>query len=419
MLVFNLAIGLLLSFIYHQYGDASLGRARDHPQHAVARVPEPAGAFGNRLLGIVLAHESRRAAEAESARQTSMLMEEIEAHKRTDAALQKAKETAEAANVAKTRYIVGMSHEVRTPLNSIFGYAQLLERGIAGPSDNAIRVIRRSAEHMTSLIDGLLDISLKIENGLLRLNRDMVQLPEFLDQIVDMFRPHAGAKGIEFRYSRAGHLPRLRAHGRKAAAPDPDQPALERRRSTPRKASSASRCGVAAGRRTSRSPTPASASSPRTWSAYSSHSSAVAPRMCDRCPAPGWASRSRSCSRKSWAQRSPSTCRARLAKAPRVLGALLLSSDQRAIQLAPRKPPSAAAGKRAYAQFTTTITGISPAPPTSRLSQRGQRRPAHDHADRQRLPPRVSPRTCSFAASTPAPSRSISAWRSAGRARRR
>ena len=148
---------------------------------------------------IVLAHESRRAAEAESARQTSMLMEEIEAHKRTDAALQKAKEVAEAANVAKTRYIVGMSHEIRTPLNSIFGYAQLLERGIAGPSDNAIRVIRRSAEHLANLIDGLLDIS-KIENGMLRLNRDKVQLPEFLDQIVDMFRLQAGAKGIEFRY---------------------------------------------------------------------------------------------------------------------------------------------------------------------------------------------------------------------------
>jgi CheY-like chemotaxis protein/anti-sigma regulatory factor (Ser/Thr protein kinase) len=67
-------------------------------------------------------------------------------------------------------------------------------------------VIRRSAEHMTSLIDGLLDIS-KIESGLLRLNRDSVQLPEFLDQIVDMFKPHAGAKGIEFRYSRPEHLP--------------------------------------------------------------------------------------------------------------------------------------------------------------------------------------------------------------------
>ena len=75
--------------------------------------------------------ESRRAAEAESARQTSMLMEEIEAHQRTDAALQRAKEIAEAANVAKTRYFVGISHEIRTPLNSISGYAQLMERNPA------------------------------------------------------------------------------------------------------------------------------------------------------------------------------------------------------------------------------------------------------------------------------------------------
>ena len=206
MLVFNLAIGLLLSFIYHQYADTSFAEREIIRSTLWLVFLSLLVLSGIACWGIVLAHESRRAAEAESARQTSMLMEEIEAHKRTDAALQKAKETAEAANVAKTRYIVGMSHEVRTPLNSIFGYAQLLERGVAGPSDNAIRVIRRSAEHMTSLIDGLLDIS-KIENGLLRLNRDVVQLPEFLDQIVDMFRPHAGAKGIEFRYSRPPNLP--------------------------------------------------------------------------------------------------------------------------------------------------------------------------------------------------------------------
>ena len=206
MLLFTAAIGLLLSFIYHQYA-AVTPEEREIIRNTLWLVFLSLFVLsGIAAWGIVLAHESRRAAEAESARQTAMLMEEIEAHKRTDAALQKAKETAEAANIAKTRYIVGMSHEIRTPLNSIFGYAQLLERGIAGPSDNAIRVIRRSAEHMTSLIDGLLDIS-KIENGLLRLNRDSVQLPEFLDQIVDMFRPHASAKGIEFRYSRPEHLP--------------------------------------------------------------------------------------------------------------------------------------------------------------------------------------------------------------------
>ena len=206
MVLFNLAIGLLLSFINHQYGNASLAEQGIIRNTLWLVFLSLLVLSGIAAWGIVLAHESRRAAEAESARQTSMLMEEIEAHQRTDAALQKAKETAEAANVAKTRYIVGMSHEVRTPLNSIFGYAQLLERGVAGPSDNAIRVIRRSAEHMTSLIDGLLDIS-KIESGQLRLNRDSVQLPEFLDQIVDMFKPHAGAKGIEFRYSRPEHLP--------------------------------------------------------------------------------------------------------------------------------------------------------------------------------------------------------------------
>jgi signal transduction histidine kinase/purine-cytosine permease-like protein/DNA-binding LytR/AlgR family response regulator len=206
MLVFNAVIGLFLALTHHQFSRA------DGLQGEVIETVLWVVFWSLFVLCgvaawlIVLAHESRRAAENESARQTTMLMEEIEAHKRTDAALQKAKEVAEAANVAKTRYIVGVSHEIRTPLNSIFGYAQLLERGIVSTSDNAVRVIRRSAEHMGNLIDGLLDIS-KIENGLLRLNRDRVQLVDFLDQIVDMFRLQAAAKGIEFTYHRPQHVP--------------------------------------------------------------------------------------------------------------------------------------------------------------------------------------------------------------------
>jgi len=206
MIVFNAAIGLLLALVHHHFahGDAVNGNLIRTALWAVYW-----SLFvlcGVAAWLIVLAHESRRAAETESMRQTTMLMDEIEAHKRTDAALQKAKEVAEAANIAKTRYIVGVSHEVRTPLNSIFGYAQLLERGAIGSTDNAIRVIRRSAEHMGNLIDGLLDIS-KIENGLLKLNRDRVHLGEFLDEIVDMFRLQAAAKGIDFRYDRPPHLP--------------------------------------------------------------------------------------------------------------------------------------------------------------------------------------------------------------------
>jgi LSD1 subclass zinc finger protein len=208
LFLFMLATGCLLSFIYFQYG---------------AALPESRAAIGTALWTVffsllilsgvaswllVLAHESRNAAVSESSRQTTMLMNEIEAHERTDAALQKAKEVAEAANEAKSRYVVGISHEIRSPLNSIFGYAQLLEREPANPPQNAVRVIRRSAEHLSNLVDGLLDIS-KIESGLLRLNRDKVRLAEFLEQIVDMFRLQAAARGIEFRYQRSSYLPAL------------------------------------------------------------------------------------------------------------------------------------------------------------------------------------------------------------------
>jgi signal transduction histidine kinase/ActR/RegA family two-component response regulator len=156
----------------------------------------------------VLAQESRRVAEEETRRQTDLFLNEIEAHKRTDAELQKAKEAAEAANKAKSQHVVGLSHELRTPLNAILGYAQLLERDNAIPlaRRNAIKVVRRSAEHLSGLIDGLLDIS-KIEAGRFHLSRNEVQIADFLDEIVAMFRLQATAKGIEFRHVRTGRLP--------------------------------------------------------------------------------------------------------------------------------------------------------------------------------------------------------------------
>ena len=112
----------------------------------------------------LLANESRRVAQQESDRQTQRLMQEIEAHNRTDQELQRAKEVAEAANYAKSRYLGGISHELRTPLQAILGYAQLLQRDPALPekSRKALSVIHRSGEHLADLIEGLLDISLSL-----------------------------------------------------------------------------------------------------------------------------------------------------------------------------------------------------------------------------------------------------------------
>ncbi|MEB3047108.1 hybrid sensor histidine kinase/response regulator [Rhizobium mulingense] len=204
------AIGAILAMIAHQVAAAS---------------PETAEVVNRTILVVffvfsvisgvvcwfyVLAHDSRVVAEEESSRQNTLLLKEIAAHKKTDAALQNAKEMAEAANRAKSRYVVGLSHELRTPLNAVLGYAQILERDetIPPPRQSSIKVIRRSAEHLSGLIDGLLDIS-KIEAGRLQVYSNEINIQDFLDQIVEMFRPQAQAKGLAFAHDRSPSLPQF------------------------------------------------------------------------------------------------------------------------------------------------------------------------------------------------------------------
>lgn len=158
----------------------------------------------------LLTHESRLKAIQESNLQTQRLEAEIAAHNLTDQALQAAKDTAEAANQAKSRYLSGISHELRTPLNAILGYAQLLSRDANMPAQrqNAIATIQRSGEHLSDLIEGLLDIS-KIEAGRLEIQNEQIDLHELLAQLVQMFQYEAQAKNLAFHFERAAQLPRF------------------------------------------------------------------------------------------------------------------------------------------------------------------------------------------------------------------
>ncbi len=157
---------------------------------------------------MVLTQESRRVAQEESNRQTQLLMQEIESHQRTDAALQQARHVAEQANQAKSRYITAISHELRTPLNSILGYAQILDadEDIPPARRQAVSVIRKSGDHLLSVIEGTLDIA-RIEGGKLTLDVRALDFPDFLHQIVGMFELQARNKGLSFEYQPAGEIP--------------------------------------------------------------------------------------------------------------------------------------------------------------------------------------------------------------------
>ncbi|WP_267426690.1 ATP-binding protein [Methylobacterium sp. GC_Met_2] len=208
MLTLCAVIGLILGIVH---ASATIA----HPEHRAFLRDALTSVFFTLvvILGVVawlfvLAQESRGVAQAETMRQTALYEAEIAAHKVTDAKLQEAKERAEAANQAKSRYVIGISHELRTPLSTVLGYAQLLESDPAIPAHrlNAIRVIRRSGQHLSGLIDGLLDIS-RMEAGRLQIHRDEVRLADFLDQLVDMVRLQAREAGLEFRFARPEILP--------------------------------------------------------------------------------------------------------------------------------------------------------------------------------------------------------------------
>ncbi len=164
---------------------------------------------------LVLKHRSAQVAQEESNRQTHLLVQEIDSHRRTDEALKTAKLAAEqaqraadAANRAKTRYITTISHELRTPLNSILGYAQLLEEDEAMPPKRkqAVSVIRRGGDHLLGLIDGTLDIA-RIESGRLALDVKPMRFREGVHEIARLFELQAAGKGIAFRCDIDGALP--------------------------------------------------------------------------------------------------------------------------------------------------------------------------------------------------------------------
>ncbi len=119
-----------------------------------------------------------------------------------------AKEAAEVANKAKSTFLANMTHELRSPLNAILGFAQVMTRSrrIAPEDMENLSIITRSGEHLLSLINQVLDIS-KIEAGRMTLNPREFNLGRLLDDVEDMFRLKAEEKYLSLVFERDPDVP--------------------------------------------------------------------------------------------------------------------------------------------------------------------------------------------------------------------
>jgi signal transduction histidine kinase/CheY-like chemotaxis protein len=125
-----------------------------------------------------------------------------------------ARDRAEAASEAKSRFLTTMSHEIRTPISGILGMADLLREASLDPENASyVEAIRSSGSALIALIDEILDLA-KIEAGRFDLVVETVDLRRLAEGVVELLAPRAQSKGIEIAASFSAAAPRfVRADG--------------------------------------------------------------------------------------------------------------------------------------------------------------------------------------------------------------
>lgn len=121
---------------------------------------------------------------------------DITIRKEAEAALLHAKETAEAADRAKSEFLAIISHEIRTPINGVIGFAQILADSPLTPDQREqVAIIRSSGQALEKLIADILDLS-KIEAGKIEIESSPFGLHKSVEEVCAFFAPKARAAAL-------------------------------------------------------------------------------------------------------------------------------------------------------------------------------------------------------------------------------
>lgn len=110
-------------------------------------------------------------------------------------------QSAESANQAKTTFLLNMSHDIRTPMNAILGYTQLMKKHVIDPKElHYQEMIEKSGKLLLSIIDNILDMA-RIESGKMELDENYNHVGRIVSNICEVFKVEAEKKNIQLIYS--------------------------------------------------------------------------------------------------------------------------------------------------------------------------------------------------------------------------